>query len=265
MEAPGIQYYLNIFDDYVQKFDNDTQSENIRLKIRHSYAVCNNIIKLSLAENLRSEQMRRAKIVAIFHDIARFLQFDQFGTFRDDLSFNHAEKGVQILKEENILSEETKKSRDLINAAIRFHNRESIPANKLDKNTLCLSKLIRDADKLDIFETSINYHLSNKPLGEINSAIELDLPESSQLHPGAVKDILQGRIVDSDHVASVNDLILLQMGWVFDINFQSTMKIIKARQYIPKLSRALSSNGKMDKIMKALNRRIEKVATDKVS
>ncbi|HMA62593.1 MAG TPA: HD domain-containing protein [bacterium] len=260
MESPGIQYYLNIFDEYVQHFDNQKQSENIKLKIRHSYAVCNNIIKLSLAENLSSEQMRRAKIVAIFHDIARFPQFDQFGTFRDDLSFNHAEKGVQILNEENILSKETKESSNLIMTAIRNHNRESIPANKLNDEALCLSQLIRDADKLDIFETSINYHLSDKPSGEINSAIELGLPEGSELHPGAVEDILQGRIVSSDHVACVKDLVLLQMGWVFDINFQSTMKIIKARQYITKLSQALSSNGEMDKIMNVIEKHVEEVA-----
>ena len=40
------------------------------------------------------------------------------------------------------------------------------------------------------------------------------------------------RIVDIKNIKNLNDFKLLQMGWVFDVNFNSTFHIIQSRRYI---------------------------------
>jgi HD superfamily phosphohydrolase YqeK len=247
MVRKKIGYYRDIFDEFVKQFTREDDFQNIELKARHSYAVSNNMLKLGNALDLSEEELRIARIIGLFHDLARFPQYYEFGTFRDDLTFNHALKGVDILQQNNFLKYESGQNKNLINTAILHHNKERIPVNELKKDEDLFCKLIRDADKLDIYETLINYHLDTKNRGDLNKAIELDLPQTETISSGAIKDVLEGKIVKGKNVHSLEDLILLQMGWVFDINFQATMKIIKDKKYIQQLAELLpGSNPKIN-------------------
>jgi len=257
MVRKEIGYYRDIFDEFVKQFTKGDDLQNIELKARHSLAVSSNMLKLAKAQDLSPDELRIARIIGLFHDLARFPQYFEFGTFRDDLTFNHALKGVDILQQNNFLKYESGQNKNLINTAILHHNKEKIPVNKLKEDEVLFCKLIRDADKIDIYETLINYHLDTKNSGNINKALELDLPQTETISSGAIKDVLEGKIVKGKNVHSLEDLILLQLGWVFDINFQATMKIIKDKKYIQQLAKLLP--GRAPKIDEALLRILDEV------
>ena len=143
-----------------------------------------------------------------------------------------------------------------IKNSILYHNKEKIHADSMDNVSWLFARLIRDADKLDIYETLVNYHLDHKVNGKLNSAIELDLPEDDNINSAAIQDIMEGKIVSSNHVENLNDLILLQMGWVFDINFQETMKIIKEKEYISQLAEVLPDRKNIKLAVATLQRKI---------
>ena len=251
------KHYRELFRKYSQDFVRDNDSTNMRLKLRHSYAVSDNMEKLGRAMNFSQEAIRIAKVIGLFHDIARFPQFAQFKTFRDDLSFNHAKKGVEIINEENFFTDEDREVLRAIKKSILNHNKETINADSMDDVSWLYARLIRDADKIDIYETLVNYHLDHKTNGKINPAIELGLPEGDEVNSAAIQNIIEGKIVSSDQIKNVNDLILLQMGWVFDINFQPSMEIIKDKKYIARLAEALPDRKEIKLAVESLQRKVE--------
>lgn len=261
MKNNDLLAYKNKFGAYTAKYFHENKSKNIKLKISHSYAVCKNMKQLGEAMNLSRDQVRIAGIIGLFHDIARFQQYEQYSTFRDDLSFNHATMGVEIIDRENFLSNEENRVKAIIKTAILHHNKEKIPVGSLDEEMLLYCKLIRDADKLDIYETLVNYHLKQKNNGATNSAIELNLPENGEIHPGAIQDIMDRKIVGSNHVKGIKDLVLLQMGWVFDINFAPSMQIIKDKKYIQKLADVLPDNRQVKQVTEKILNQIDYVTS----
>ena len=88
----------------------------------------------------------------MLHDIGRFEQVRLYHTFNDGKSVNHAEIGVKILFEDGLIREfiEDKQYDEIIKIAILNHNRQAIETG-LTERQLLHSKIIRDADKIDIY------------------------------------------------------------------------------------------------------------------
>ncbi|MDY6911219.1 MAG: HD domain-containing protein, partial [Chloroflexota bacterium] len=176
------------FSDYVSAFktgEADFQ-QNIILKEFHSYRVCHEILYIGESLGLKEEYLRLAESIALLHDIGRFEQYARHQTFADHLSVNHAEFGVAILRENKVLKEIDEAEQDLILRAIAYHNRANLPSDETDR-CLFFSKLLRDADKLDIWQVFIDYYAHNN--GDRNSAIIHNLPDTPGISDGVYADL----------------------------------------------------------------------------
>lgn len=235
------------FFDYVDTFKNgDTDLlQNITLKEKHTIEVCKNILNIGNQLKLNNNELNFANIIALFHDVARFKQYAHYKTFADSKSENHAELGVKILKEKKILSPFDESIQSLILRTILYHNRFSLPEDET-KKCIFFSKLLRDADKLDIFRVVTNYYLNNNI--EKNKAIELDLPNTKGFSEKVYQDIINYRLVDINHLTNLNDFKLLQIGWIFDINFKPTFHLIKKHNYLEMIFQVLPKSEKTEKI-----------------
>ncbi len=129
--------------------------------------------ELSLNENERL----LSETIALFHDLGRFPQYARFKTFNDRVSVNHGMLGAQVLENEKVLLHLDEKEQELIIKAVKFHNAFSIPQNEKEEIVFFL-KLIRDADKLDIWRVFLDYYES--PSEERASAVGLGLPDTSE-------------------------------------------------------------------------------------
>ncbi len=135
------------------------------------------------------------------------------------------------MEETNVLSRLTKTQRYIACKAIGYHNVRKLP-DPTDENPDCLlySKLVRDADKLDIWLVVTNYYAERHK--HHNPALELELPDTPEYSPCFVEDILNNRVSNSHELKTFNDMKLLQLGWIFDINFTHTFLQIQQRQII---------------------------------
>ena len=123
----------------------------------------------------------------------------------------------------------------------------------MEESETCLfySKLIRDADKLDIWKVVIdnyNRHEENK-----NSALELELPDTPGFLEEVYNELINKNIVNMKTIRNLNDYKLLQAGWVFDINFQPTLDCIKKRRYIELIRAVLPESRRIDEIFEVIN------------
>lgn len=144
--------YINFFESYSKKYmdmaQDDFKKYHINRKIEHSKRVNKFAIAIAKDLGLNDHQLYLIDISSLLHDIGRFKQFYEYGTYIDKLSFNHGDVGVSILEEENILSDLSSEDKDTICEIIKIHNYPSIPSD-IDDSLRLYASIIRDADKLD--------------------------------------------------------------------------------------------------------------------
>ena len=210
--------------------------KNIRLKEEHTYRVLDATIAIASGENLSEEQSITAAAVAILHDAGRFPQYRKWRTFRDSESDNHARLAVDLIRVQGVLEHLEKPEQLLIEEAIRFHNLLALP-DRHDSGTDLFIRLIRDADKLDIWRVFLEYF--RQPEEERASAASLGFPDLPGVTGACVSSIQRGEIVRLEDCRKLNDFRLLQISWVYDLNFRTTYRLLRERGYIRELASAL--------------------------
>jgi hypothetical protein len=235
------------FDNYVYTFKrgDENQQENIVLKEEHTRRVCREILDIGKDLGLDEHALCLSETIALFHDIGRFEQYARYQTFVDSRSVDHALLGVKILEDNTVLRSLDKPVQDLILQTIRYHNRAMLPREETE-TCLFFAKLLRDADKLDIWRVVTDHYHQEKD--KRNDAIEYGLPDTPVISEEVYHDLTNQKIVDITHVRNLNDFKLLQIGWVFDINFSPTLQRVKTRHYLDMIRAVLPNTKKIKDI-----------------
>jgi len=232
MEQQQLEKYREWFDDYVARFYGDDVYVNANLKLKedHSRRTCNEMRYLADELSLSDNQRRIAGLIALLHDIGRFRQFVKYGTYNDTRSEDHCLLSLKVLRETKVLDGIEKEEKQLIEKAIEYHGQKQLLAD-LEGECLLFSQLIRDADKLDVFYVVVEgYKQYRENPDEFNLEVEFeDVPQYSKR---IVEDILRGQLVDYSRLRTLNDMKLLQLGWVYDVNFTATLKRIRQRRFL---------------------------------
>jgi putative nucleotidyltransferase with HDIG domain len=248
VERKQLEKFKSWFDNYVGGFYNNDDFVNAHLKFKqeHTLRVCREIQFLTNELGLAENQKLIAEVIALFHDIGRFKQFVKYRMYNDVKTVNHSLLGLEVLKEEKVLQTVDKEERELIEKAIEYHGLKELPGD-LNGKCLLLSKLIRDADKLDVFYVATEYykHYKNK---ENKIFLELGVPDEPGYSHDLVEAILHGRQIDYNQVRMLNDMKLLQLGWIYDVNFPPTLKRIKQRKFLEMLLSFLPQTEDIQKV-----------------
>jgi len=262
MNKKTVEELKTWFTSYAQTFKSgDTdQQRNIILKEEHTWGVCRDILDLGEKLELSEDDLRLAEVLGLFHDIGRFEQYAQYGTFVDGISVDHGEFGAKVLQETKVLDRLEKAEKDLILRAVNYHNRAYLPQEETER-CLYFTKLLRDADKLDVLRVVTDYYqqMDEKSNGKSkrNSALELGLPNTPGISNEVYQDLMEGKLVALEHMKNLNDFKLLLAGWIYDINFQPTLKAIKERGYLKKIHGLISPSKEVDEIFEVLECSLE--------
>jgi len=257
MERKQIKRFEKWFHDYVAGFYGEDKfvNANIRLKEKHTLRVHREMLYLIGELGLSAGQGRIAEVTALFHDIGRFGQFIKYRTYNDCRSTNHCLLGLDVLRETKILDSLGEKERQLIEKAVKFHGVKQLPRT-LAADDLLFARLIRDADKLDVFYTVISYYRRfRKNPKKFN--LELEFPDKRGYSAEVVEDILNERRTSYSSLRTFNDMKLLQLGWVYDVNFVPTLKRIKKRRFMEIIISFLPQTAEIKKVGRKIFEYIE--------
>jgi putative nucleotidyltransferase with HDIG domain len=248
MEQEQLKKFSAWFDDYVAGFYGDDKfvNANLELKEQHSQRVCQEMLYLADQVKLTDNQKRIAEAIALFHDIGRFEQFTNHRTYNDFRSVDHCLLGLEVLREAGVLDGVVREEREFIERAIEYHGRKDLPGD-LDGLCLLFSKLIRDADKLDVFYVVIQYYKQYRD-DPSNFLLELEFPDKPTYSPEVVGAVQRGELIDYSRLQTLNDMKLLQLGWVYDINFTATLKRIRHRRFLETLLELLPQTRDIEKV-----------------
>ncbi|QGY45937.1 HD domain-containing protein [Maribellus comscasis] len=245
MNEDGVNLSIKFLNSYIESFKDlsEEQENNFVIKQNHSKRVAENALGLSEKLELPEKDKRLAFIIAMFHDIGRFLQLVQYNTFNDSKSVDHAELGVEVLKNERIPEQLSCGEENVIYSAILAHNKFEIP-KKLSEQEQLHAKILRDADKLDILKVLTDYY-SNRNAAP-NHTLTWELPKSAWVSDAVAKEILAGKLVSKKNVASELDVKIMQMSWIFDLNFKASVEYVLEKRYLEKI---YESTSKSDRII----------------
>jgi len=257
MDEETLKDLVRWFSGYVQTFKAGypEADRNIILKEEHTARVRREIREIGLSLGLSGEDLCLAEAAALLHDLGRFPQYARYKTFSDRRSCDHAALSVQVLIEGCILDDLDPSERKLILKAISYHNRAHLPEYEEDR-CLFFTKLLRDADKLDVWALLLDYYSRRAGEGYRNGALELDLPDAPGISEEVCRALLAGEIVKVKDLNSLNDFKLLQASWIFDINFRPALVEVEERGYLERTREVLPRSQVAERIIDLLKSRL---------
>ena len=216
------------FDKFIS--DNyDLSDDKIYRKADHTINVVNMAEYIADDLGLNNENRELARVIALLHDIGRFDQAKEFGSFREDVrNVDHAALGVKILFEENFIREFIDDDRydSIIKQAIANHSKYKLDGSGLTDRELLHCKLIRDADKTD------NYRVKTFSNIYSMSDVTQEELENSLITDKVFSDFMSAKSILSSDRKTGADIWISYIAFIFDFNFNSGLKYIKEKDYI---------------------------------
>jgi hypothetical protein len=235
MNQDQLNRFKHWFDEYTSCFfgDDEYVNANLKHKQEHTQRVCQESVRLARELALDEDETRTAELIALLHDAGRFPQFALYRTYNDPRSVNHCHLGIQILQEEGILDVLPTQERKWVEIAVGLHGRKSLPS-ALSGRALLLAKLIRDADKIDIYRIVVDGYKRYRDDPE-GFMLEIELPDEPGYSPEVLEAILTEQLIDYSTLRNLTDAKLCQLGWVYDLNFTASLRRIDECGFLPEL------------------------------
>jgi len=232
------------------------QHYHFELKRRHSLRVCAQMKHLARELGLSSPEIDTARIIGLLHDVGRFEQYARFRTYADSVSLDHAAAGADIIQSKGILADLSPDLQEQIICAIRYHNKAAIPA-ELSGRRRFWARMIRDGDKLDIWRVILSDYCRTARKEPDVTGLFSCYPRNPDISGPVYQAVLNTTTVDLAEVVTLNDVKLMQMAWIFDLNFKPSFHMVRRRGYLKKIYATMPPDPKIksayDHILSYLN------------
>jgi CRISPR/Cas system-associated protein Cas10 (large subunit of type III CRISPR-Cas system) len=230
------------FDAYVVGvYGKDAKvNANLKLKEDHSRRVQDEMLYIATALKLSQPDIYLAQAVGLLHDVGRFEQFNAYRTYNDARSTSHSRIGLKVLRENFVLRDIQQNDMSVIESSVEYHSVKDLPDGMSGKR-LQFSKMIRDADKIDIYKVVIDGYRKYKEDPD-KFELEIEFPLTGGCSPEVLENVRQGRRVDYRSLKTMDDFRLLQLGWVYDVNYAVSLKRIHERGFLNELASMLPMN-----------------------
>lgn len=224
------------FEEYFQSLtidspENQHQFEEIRA---HSLRVVTNSLLLANVLLQTEEEKRMATVIALFHDLGKASLISK-NIEPINIQRDHGTVSGKIIQQMEFYGHLPADVQTIILNAVENHNKLKLP--KLDKDQENLfARLLRDADKLDIFDSANRFFKEKYGVQPILTA---DLNNSIEISEKILKSIFSGKAASFEDMKSMNDYKLVLLSMAFDLNFKYTFRIMSEKQYIQKIYETL--------------------------
>lgn len=232
-------HVVDIFAEYVSHYN--AQDEKVKLKIEHTYRVAELCERIAVSEKLSQEDISLAWLCGMLHDIGRFEQLKNYGTFIDADSIDHALLGAEILFDEGKIQDYLEQPSDELCAFLRrvisCHSAYRVPKD-YDERTKLFADILRDADKIDILKVNVEV-----PLEEIYNVSTNDLMQAE-----VTKEVMQSFSEEHAILRALKrtpvDHVVGHISLVYELVYPISLKIVKEQGYLDKLMSFPSQNPK---------------------
>lgn len=204
----------------------------MQLKLDHTHQVVRNAELIADGEGFSPDERDLSLAAALLHDTGRYEQLKRYNTFKDSESVDHAVFSHDIVKEygwlDGLAGDEVR--RQAILDAVLFHNRRDLPEG-MNAITAVAAHTVRDADKLDIFRV-LEDQVEHTDWRNDSRAF-WNLEVCAPPNPIVVDCIERGEAVDYQHIRTLADFVLIQVGWMISgLHFTTSRDLCRDRGHL---------------------------------
>lgn len=241
----NIKFIKNELNKYIDGYD--LSNDKIKLKKEHIFRTAKLCVGIARDLNLSKDDVKLAEVIGLLHDIGRFEQIRVYNTFNDRESMDHAKLGIKVLIEDGFIDrlDIDKKYYRTIILAILNHNKNNIDSDMTDKDRL-FCKIIRDADKLDIFNIMCSDEFETcfwyDDFNYVNPSFMIIL-EYNLFHK-----------LNYKYIKSNVDLIIKNYALIYDFNFRYSYRYMLDKKYLDTLTNLTNDRFNSVRVTKLSNR-----------
>ena len=234
--------------NYMKSFytDDEEVQRGILIKETHTGYVTANSVELAKYLKLNQHDVELAEIIGLFHDVG------------DADSEDHADLGMKVISELDFFKKISAEDFEIAKFAIQQHNKKEIAAND-DERKILFAKIIRDADKLDIYrvlEPFFAQENADKMPNFIKGKFIADISDDFVDH------FAKGEQADFREIRTNGDRKIVRLMWIYNVNYAWTLKKISERGYIDEiienLPRTENNSARIDEGIKRLREYVAK-------
>lgn len=242
---------------YMKSFYSDDAEvqQGILIKEKHTGYVTANCVELAKFLKLSTHDTELAEIIGLFHDVGRFRQYSIYKTFNDADSEDHADLALKVIDELEFFKELAAQDYELVKFAIQNHNKKTVAPTD-DERKILFAKIIRDADKLDIYRV-LEPFLAQANADKMPNFIKSTSKLVADVSPDFVENFVSGNQADYRKIRTNGDRKIVRLMWIYDINFSWTMQKIVERGYIEKIVENLPMDEKIAEGVRRLRNHVE--------
>lgn len=227
---------------------------HIELKRDHSLRVLDNAQKIIEGDRLTGSVATLATLSSLYHDLGRFPQYIQYGTFRDAESVNHGRLGVLALRDFAMPGEVSCVNQRRIRTAVGLHNVKTL-SPRLSEPLRTVVEVVRDSDKLDIYKVLLE-HIDHKQ--DPDRVVIHALKEDPLKYSDAVVDtIIRREVCDYNQLRYSNDFVLILIGWLYSLTSRTAVSLLKERGHLDHAFSLLPKDQKIKDLEKTANAYID--------
>lgn len=223
------------FADYAAHYN--AADPKIKLKIDHTYRVAALCHRIAISLGMSPAEVDLAWLCGLLHDVGRFEQLRQYGTFNDAQSIDHAAMSAKVLFEEGHIrdycDEDTEDA--LLRTAVAWHSAYRLPED-LDPRTLQFCQILRDADKVDILRVNVEV-----PMEEIYNVTTQALRQSP-VSPAVLQAFYEHHCVLRSLKQYPADNAVGHASLVFELCYAESLRAVKEQGWLWKLLNFPSDN-----------------------
>lgn len=250
---------------YMKSFYSDDAEvqRGILIKEKHTGYVTANCVELAKFLKLPEHDVELAEIIGLFHDVGRFRQYSLYKTFNDADSEDHADLALKVIDELDFFKELAAQDYELVKFSIQNHNKKTVAPTD-DKRKSFFAKIIRDADKLDIYRV-LEPFLAQKDADKMPNFIKSRGNLVADISPDFVENFMTGNQADYRKIRTNGDRKIVRLMWIYDVNFSWTMQRIVERGYIEKIVANLPMDERIAEGIRRLRAHVDKKLSEVTS
>lgn len=226
-----------VFEDYTSHYDH--KNPKIKLKMEHTYRVAAHCDTIARSEKLSQYEQDLAWLCGMLHDVGRFEQERQYGTFEDIKSVDHAKLGAQILFEEGKIRDYIDESEEdeMLRQAIYWHGALRLPTEMTDR-TRMFAQILRDADKIDIYKVNVDFSM------EDIYNVTTEKLRNAEVSEAVMRSFYEEHTVTREDRKTPVDQVVGHICLTYELIYPISLQIVKEQGYLERLLHFQSQNVK---------------------
>lgn len=224
----------HFFDSFLLFYTgwNKGQSGKVELKRQHCLRVSELSGKIAASLRLEVEEVALARIIGLLHDLGRFPQLLKYNTYDDSISGDHAAMAIDEMEHASLLQGIDPEFAHLIKVAVYQHNKQELPENLSHREKL-FCNILRDADKLDNLDEITSHGAYTSTIDHL--APHWNLPRGKGISEQVATAVKSGKSVTREDLRTYDDFKVMQLSWVYDLNFKASFRILTHGRYVDKI------------------------------